>query len=396
MGTLSGGGEVRLSRLDDVSRNTISDDRFLQYDADSKKFILVKLDDDYTTKVNEDNTISVINLPQNTPIGPIEQLSFDTTHDHTEARVLGTLCWDNEDGTLNLTHEGGVVQQIGQELYAKVLNNTGSLIPNETIVRFDGVGMNGAARLEVAPFLANGSFPTLFGLGVATQDLEDGSDEKITVWGKIRQIDTTGGSENWQIGDILYVSPVIAGGLTNIKPTAPNNVVPIASVLRIDATEGEIFVRPTIEQQEYYGRFARTTDQTAPAINTPYAIEFDDTEISNGVSIGTPSSRITVVESGYYQFDLSIQVTASSNKGIVYLWYRKNGVDIPYSSRRTTLTNNDTFTLAAPLQISLNANDYIELIWAVSAEGIFLDANETPTVGPSVASVLLSVGQLQL
>jgi hypothetical protein len=371
MSSIGGSGEVNFRRLDDVTSSTMSpanNNWVLEYDSGTKKV-------QFTNRV-----------------GPIETLNFDLTHEHDEVRTVGTLCWSQEDQTLNIEHPGGVTQQVGQELYAFVRNRTGSTISDGTVVRFDGAEQNGTSRLLVAPFLANGAFPSLYGLGITTQSINEDADGKVTVWGKIRDINTSA----WNVGDILYVSPTIAGGLTNIKPTAPQNVIPIAAVLAKDVIKGEIFVRPTITQQEYYGRFAKTISQTATVINTPYPIEFNDTEISNGVVIGTPTSRIVVPQSGFYQFDVSVQVESTSNKGIVFLWFRKNGIDIPLSSRSTTVTNGDLFTLNVNLQISLAASDYVEVIWATSAAGILIRANTTPAVGPSVASALLSVGQIQL
>lgn len=371
LSSVGGGGEVNFRYLDDVNRSTMSgsnDNWVLEYNSSTGKV-------EFTNK-----------------IGPIDRITFDVNHQHDEIRTVGTLCWGASDDTLNLEHPGGVTQQIGQELYAYVRNRSGNTIPNGTVVRFAGAEQNGTSRLLIAPFLGDGTYPSLYGLGITTQDINEGDDGFVTVWGKVRDLDTS----VWNVGDILYVSANTAGELTNIKPTAPNNVVPFAAVLRKSETAGEIFVRPTIEQQKYYGRFGRTTTQTANTTNTGYAVEFNDTEISNGVTIGTPSSRIVVSESGFYQFDVSCQLSASSNKGIVHIWYRKNLEDIPYSARSTTITNGDVFTLHSALQISLDANDYIEIMWATSAAGISLRAEELPIVGPSVASVLLSVAQLHL
>jgi len=369
MSTIGGGGEVKFLRLDDVISSTKADNRLVEYDASSGKVQFTDV------------------------IGPIEQIHFNLNHSHDEERLVGTLCWDSSDQTLNLTHPGGVTQQIGQEYYVKIRNGTANTIMDGTAVQFIGADQGDSeARLLVGPMLADGTFPSLYALGITTQEIEPGEDGLVTVWGKIRELNTS----SFNVGDILYVSPDNAGELTNIKPTAPNNVIPVAAVLKKDETEGEIFVRPTIEQRMGYGRFARTTDQTAAELNTGYPIIFNDTEISNGVSIGTPASRITVADSGFYQFDSSLQVTASSNKGVVLVWFRKNGDDIPLSSRRTTVTNGDTFTLHSTLQISLDANDYVEVVWAATASGILIDANPTPVIGPAVASVLLSVGQIQL
>lgn len=372
MATIGGGGEVNFRGLDDVNRSTLTssnDNWILEYDASTKK-----------VQFTED-------------LGPIQTVIFDTTHDvNDHGHEVGTICWNEEDDTINVFHPGGVTQQVGQELYAYVRNKSGSEILNGTVVRFSGAEENGVSRLLVAPFLADGAFPSLYGLGIATQTIPDDEDGKITVWGKVRGIDTSA----WNIGDVLYVSSSTSGNLTNIKPTAPDNVIPMAVVIKKDTLDGEVFVRPTIEQHMYYGRFAKTTDQAASEINTGYPIEFDATEISNRVTIGSPPSRIITEESGFYQFDVSAQVTASSNKGVILIWFRKNGVDVPLSSRRTTVTNGDTFTVHSTLQLSLLQTDYIELIWASTAAGIILDANPSPPVGPTVASVLLSVGQIQL
>lgn len=406
MSNMSGGGEVNLRNLDDVDRSTIGPNRHLAYNPTTKKFFFEEVaiveisDDNYTTSIGN-NTISVINLPANTAIGPIEQLSFNTSHNHQEVRVEGTLCWDPDDRTLNLTHPDDVVQQIGQELYGKVGNNTGSTITNGTAVRFAGASMNGTAKLEVAPFEADGAFPSLYAFGIATQDIANGADGLVTVWGKVRDIDTTGAGENWQVGDILYVSPTTAGALTNIKPTAPNNVVPMAAVLRVDATEGEIFVRPTIEQKMSYGKFERTTDLSVAATNTAYVIDFDTTEIANGVTrvVGN-TTRLQVDQSGLYQIDISAQVDASGggfSSGTMFMWVRKNGVDVADSTRRQgVLGSAPSANIGFVVVISLAANDYVEIGYAGDSTSLRFDAAAATAFAPSTAAVKVGVTQIQL
>lgn len=373
MSTIGGSGEVNFRYLDDVDRSTMtsSNDNFLlEYDAASKKV-------QFTDK-----------------IGPIDHLHFNLAHTHEEERLVGTLCWDVNDQTLNLTHPGGVTQQIGQETYAYVRNGTANTIVEGTVCMFSGSAIpNGEARLLVSPAISDGTFPSLYILGVATQSIEPGDDGKVTVWGKVRELDTSA----FDVGNILYSDPVTPGGLTNIKPTAPNNVVPVAAVLRKGTTDGEIFVRPTIEQRMYYGRFSRLTDQTVSAINQAAAVVFDTTEIANGIIFnGGSDTQILFSYSGFYQFDLSVQVTASSNKGVVYFWFRKNGTDIPHSTRSTTITNGDTFNVSTAISVSLDANDYVEIMWARTADGIFLDAVPATAFSPSAASVMLNVTQIQL
>lgn len=372
MSSIGGGGEVNFRNLDDVDRSTMtpSNDNFvLEYDAASKKA-------QFTNK-----------------IGPIAHVEFDVTH-VTSDESVGTLCWNTDDQTLNLFQPNGVTQQIGQETYAYVRNGTENTIPDGTVCMFTGAAQpDGTSRLLVGPAVSDGTFPSLYTIGVATHDIESGEDGKVTVWGKVRELDTSA----FDVGNILYSDPANPGGFTNIKPTAPNNVVPVAAVLRKGTTDGEIFVRPTIEQRMYYGRFTRTTDQTIANPNEAAAVVFDTIEIANGVSFnGGSDTQVKVIESGFYQFDLSVQVTASSNKGIVYFWFRKNGVDIPRSSRSTTVTNGDTFNVSTAISISLVADDYVEIMWAKTAAGIFLDAVDATAFSPSAAAVMLNVTQIQL
>lgn len=374
LSSIGGGGEVWMRNLNDVNRSTMTttnDNWLLEWDAASKK----------AKFTNE--------------IGPIDNIRFDRTHTHLEERIPGTVCWSPEDQTLNIEHPGGVTQQVGQESYAYIRNGTANTIVNGTPVMFSGSEPDGGtgARLLVSPMVADGSFPSLYGLGIATQDLNPGEDGRVAVWGKVRSLNTI----TWEVGDILYADPNNAGKLTNTKPTAPNNVIPFAAVLKKDATFGEIFVRPTIEQQKYYGRFSRTTDQTGPNVNTAYAVQFNETNISNGITFNGPSdTQVLVTDSGFYQFDFSAQVTATSNKGKIYIWFRKNGVDILGSTRSTTITNGDTFNVAVTISLPLSADDYVEVIWARSAAGIFLDALAATAFAPTTVAASLNVVQVQL
>lgn len=327
-------------------------------------------------------------------------ITFDTAHidDHTET---GTLCWNATDGTLNLHHPDGVVQQMGQELYAYVKNTTGNEIQNGACVRFDGAENNGSSRLLIAPFQANGVYPSLYGLGITTQTFSNNETGRVCVWGKVRNIDTTGqNGEVWNIGDILYASPLTAGGLTKIKPTSPNNVVPVAAVLRVDVTDGELFVRPTIEQRMDYGIFTRTTDYQPVAANTAYPITVANTELSSGVTIGTPNSRIIVGQSGLYQIDWTTHWTTIGNDADEdnwYTWIRKNGTDVPNSMRTGSIDGEtQSISFSSNRIISLNENDYIEIMIAVSNINVRLDAITAPIFGPSTAALEVSLAQIQL
>lgn len=304
------------------------------------------------------------------------------------AHKVGRIAWNEQEDTINIHHEGGVVQQVGEELYERMAtNNLGVQINNGECIGLAGSGT------DIAKFIADGTYPSLYIIGIATQNIPSGEAGRITVWGRVRDIDTSG----WAVGDVLYVSTTTAGGLTNVKPTAPNLSIPIAVVLVSHATSGVIFVRPTIEQQLYYGAFTKTVDASPAAINTAYAITFDTTEASNGISIGTPTSRIVADNSGLYSFSVSFQlVSGSASVKNVWLWFRKNGVDIANSAMKVSLDSGTA--VKAPsrsLFFSLAAGDYMELMWAADDTNVTLDALASTAFAPAAPACVLTVEQIQ-
>jgi hypothetical protein len=312
-------------------------------------------------------------------------------------RRIRRLVWNDTDQTADLGMDYGVVQQIGLEYYARVENQTGVTIPSGAVVGFAGVGANNT--LSVAPYLADGSTPSLYILGVMTHDLPNaGEIGYATVWGHVRRIDTSA----FSVGDILYASPTTPGGFTATKPTAPDNVIPVAAVLAVGVTDGEIFVRPTIEQQQYYGEFTKTGASTAPAAaNTSYVITWDNTEIANGVSI-VSSSQITVAESGLYQFDVTLQLSSgSSSDKDVRFWFKKNGTNIPNTTRIITVNTNNGY---APVSLadffSLDAGDYVELWWQSDDTNVALVTDPAggiaPNDYPAAPAGVIAVNQIQL
>jgi hypothetical protein len=301
------------------------------------------------------------------------------------------LSWNTTDQTANLGMEYGVTQQIGQEIYARVGNTTGVTIPNGTVVGFAGATAN---ALLVAPYLADGSQPTLYILGVMTHDLPDSGEKGYcTTWGFVRDLDTS----SFAVGDLLYASPTVAGELTNVKPTAPDNVIPMAACVTSNATTGIIFVRPTITQMQYYGVFSKTTDQTPAAINTEYLLTFDSAQISNGVVIGGTTSQIIVPQSGLYKIDATVQITSgSSSSKNIWVWFKKNGTAISNSARVITSdVNNGYVAIALSETVSLAANEYIEMAFAADSTNVTVDNVASTAFAPAAPAIILAVTQVQ-
>jgi hypothetical protein len=310
--------------------------------------------------------------------------------------TTGILSYNVDEDTVDLTHLNGVTQQIGFETFMRVANDTGVTIPNGSVVGFAGV--NG--EIKVAPYIADGTVPELYFVGVTTFNMEDQAVGPATLYGKVRGIDTTGTpvSETWAVGDLLYASPTTAGALTKVRPTAPNVVISVAAVLEVDATDGTLMVRPTIPLGLDYGSFDSTVDQTLAAIDTATAITLNNTLSSNGITRGTPTSRIVVAQAGFYRVAASIQLTSgNSSAKNVYFWLRKNGTNVVESTRAITVDINGGFVpIALSYTVSLQPNDYVELYWAADSTAVTLDALAASAFAPAAPAVLLAVTQVQL
>ena len=318
-------------------------------------------------------------------------LDFEVDAPSTSKR--GRMGWNQADQTLDLGMEYGVVQQIGLETYARVQNNTGITIPNGTVVGFTGAVPDSA--LSVAPYLADGSQNTLYILGVMTHDLPDtGQKGYCTTWGFVRDLDTSA----FTLGDILYASPTVAGAFTNVKPTAPDNVVPIAAVLQVGLTNGIIFVRPTVEQQLYYGEFTKTNSQAPLVINTAYPLLFTNTEIANGVAIGTTTSEIEISNSGLYNIACSVQITSTNAaQKSIWVWLRKNGTtDFPNSARVASIALNNGYVVVTLSEVnSLLAGDFIEVMYASNDVNISIATVAATAFAPAAPAVILAVTQTE-
>ena len=307
----------------------------------------------------------------------------------------GRIWWNDRDDTLNIGHSGGVTQQVGQETYMHVENVTGSPIANGAVVGFDGA--NGYIR--VAPFLANGALPSEYFIGVATQDLAVGEVGMATLYGRVRGFDTTGaaGGETWANGQILYASPTIAGYYTNVRPTAPSEVVILAIVLVVSATAGEVMVRTIVPTGLAYATYYSTIDQSPTLADTAYPISFNSAGLERDVIL-VAGTRLTVSQAGLYTVNVKLQCTSSTaSSSTLYAWLALNGTDIADSRADFTIkANGDTKLVSYVYQISLIVGDYLEVKWASSTVNLRLDAIPATSFAPAASSASVFLTQIQL
>jgi hypothetical protein len=162
-------------------------------------------------------------------------------NDAAHTAYQGELTWNVDEGTLDLgLNEGHVILQIGQEMHYRVINQSGSTIPNGSLVMYDGSDGN-SGKLKVT--LWDGTSPTKNIMGISTEEILNGENGYVTHFGKVRGIQTNGANygETWVDGDILYADAT--SGLTKVLPEAPNSKTPVATVVNSHVSAGALFVR---------------------------------------------------------------------------------------------------------------------------------------------------------
>lgn len=168
-------------------------------------------------------------------ISTADYVDLDTAA--TPSAVVGRLSWDDGNGTANITLKGGNTNlAVGQELVARVYNDSGSALTDGQIVYISGAQGN-----RIAVKLANAaSEATSAGtLGMVTEPIASGAEGFITIMGTVNGLNTIG----LTAGNLIYLSASTAGAYTTTAPTAPNHRVILGYVERVHATVGSIYVK---------------------------------------------------------------------------------------------------------------------------------------------------------
>jgi hypothetical protein len=154
-------------------------------------------------------------------------------------------------------------------------------------------------------------------------------------------------------------------------------------------------------QTGYYGSFYDTTAQILTGTNQAKRLDIADTFEANGVSLS--SNKIVFNNIGTYEIIFSIQYkNTSANQHDIYIWFRKNGVDVPDSSSVFTIPARKSAGIPAhliavtPFIATLAASDFIEIYWHCNDTAVTVETFTThtnPTI-PDTPGVIITVKQV--
>lgn len=193
---------------------------------------------------------------------------------------------------------------------------------------------------------------------------------------------------------------------TNIRTPDGNSLAVfidgVTGVLSLKDAIGNVqTLENTLYPNLYIGSFFSTQTQNATIINTPKAMTLNNTDaFSSGISVAS-NSQITVNSSGIYNLQFSAQIDRVSGTGldVLDIWYRVQGVDAPNSNTKITIAGNvnESKVVASwNFYISLNANQYVELMYSVTdlAVQIVAETANLSVPHPATPSLIVTMQKI--
>ena len=221
--------------------------------------------------------------------------------------------------------------------------------------------------------------------------------------------DTKGVSNTFILGsnlsatqaDFTYVNNISSKGLVydaTGNSTKWNNTY---TTVNSNSAAWSLIVNNDSHSPGYYGSFYDTSTQTLTGVNQAKRLDIANTFEANGISLS--GNKIVFNNIGTYELIFSIQYkNISQNQEDIYIWYRKNGVDIPYSSSVFTIPARKSAGIPAhliavtPFIATLAASDFIEIYWHCNNTEVTVETFTThnnPTI-PDTPGVIITATQV--
>ena len=184
------------------------------------------------------------NLTISGSINNVDYIDFDTNNiigTNEPAWKEGRVFYDSGSGALAVYNwEQDITLNVGQESWLRARNQTGVTITNGSVVRLSSaIGDRPTVVLAQSTDQTNTFSTTNEIVGIATHDIETGTDGFITTFGIVNGLNTSA----FTAGDLLWVSQS-AGRFTNVAPPPPFDRTFVGIVTRANPSNGSVFTTP--------------------------------------------------------------------------------------------------------------------------------------------------------
>ena len=143
---------------------------------------------------------------------PVDRIDLAPTTDGQQSHLEGRTFYDtNKKSLIYMNEDSDERVNVGGDTVTRVVNQTGSAIVAGTPVIESGTILSGF--IGIKPAQADNVVDSKV-IGVVSREILDGSFGYIKSSGVIEGVNTS----TFSVGDNLYLSPTIAGGITNVEP----------------------------------------------------------------------------------------------------------------------------------------------------------------------------------
>ena len=188
---------------------------------------------------------------------------------------------------------------------------------------------------------------------------------------------------------------------TELSTRLPSDVAAEDGILLWDRTGYPVISKNGVFRQivlaDGYASLVRTTTQVATAINTAQAIGWDAPSFNSGIALDpADNTKIVFEEEGVYLLAFAVELlSSSSNAKSGWFWPRINGVDVPGSTIKVTLSDNGHhIVMSRSAAFPMTAGSYLQAMWAVDDLTLWIDAPAATAFAPSSPAVTLAITRL--
>ena len=142
-----------------------------------------------------------------------------------------------------------------------------------------------------------------------------------------------------------------------------------------------------------YGQWQNNSTLSGSA-NVSHSFEYDTTDLVFKTYL-IPPGKLYVQESGVYNIQFSTQLDEpGGGAATIYIWFKKNGVNIPESATAIDLANKGKLVAAWNFMTYLNEGDYVELMW--QSNNANTQIVSAPPAGniPAIPSIIITITQV--
>lgn len=308
--------------------------------------------------------------------------------------------------------QSGVNKQVTTANYVSQVLNVNAVTPTQ-----GGTNINTYTLGDTLYASATNTLAKLAGNTTTTQKFltqtGTGSASAAPIWKTLSPSDI-----NTQYGSFFYdFSTTLSGNISNTDTTIPVVTTSGFSSTGAVIIDAELITYTGVTATSFTGctRGAAGSSnvshvsgeyvngaQVATA-NTATLLQINTQDLSNGVTLNTSTSEITVAISGKYNFAFSGQLNNSATgQSLVVIWFAINGTNVSNSASWVTIASRENATtpssalMAANVFLNLSAGDKVTMKWlSVDGHGTIVTyPSSASPLYPSSPAMILTVNQV--